>query len=378
MILKSTRRALIGVMLPTLLALCGSNSHADRQATSFSLAFAGGLIAPEKVIRFLDSTDSRIHRQYLPILHDGHTSLPNPVKPFFTAQGWNSQQAWSALCETAKKKGIKLYGYVDALRWDAIEGDAGQNVFAACPELQELCDDLSTDSVLEGRFASPLNQEVQRIVTSVVNEAVTAVPELEGICLDYRLGLRQMLGFSEAARIPCIREFSVDPLYMDLGDHTAQGQKIWTDWIKWRKDRMSDFFFELSDAARSNKKDRHVSAVAIANFYRWKTGAQSFPSQDWMTWVYAEAVDEIILLGNWAAPGNATSYGDACKLIEQSGKQVEVAPLLITHDLITRKPVTYEAQWEALKAQAPIAHVVVQISSEDDLSRAAAFVKTLQ
>ena len=65
MILKSTRRALIGVMLPTLLALCGSNSHADRQATSFSLAFAGGLIAPEKVIRFLDSTDSRIHRQYL-------------------------------------------------------------------------------------------------------------------------------------------------------------------------------------------------------------------------------------------------------------------------------------------------------------------------
>jgi len=228
---------------------------------------------------------------------------------------------------------------------------------------------------------SIFSDSIRQVSASQIRKFVSRIPEVDGVLLDIRLSIKQLLAYSLGARICYIQERRIDPIDIDIYSRDSDQIQLNQDWARWRLEKMGEFVAEMVAAARTGNPKRKIVFMGYANFYQWSLADQNFSLNDWLNWTLdhcdtgdPENPPEVILLGNWAEPANADSYKKALNLIAKTGVPIKAIPLLVKKTWKYDKPVTYKEQWDALKKQVhtdssgtDISRVAVQIESESDL-----------
>ena len=140
-----------------------------------------------------------------------------------------------------------------------------------------------------GYFLDPANPEVQEFLYKLISEIILRYRP-DGINLDY-IRYPQSLaksfsnydmsnwGYTTWARNEFQAQFGVDPIELTTADD------LWTDWQKYRCNKITDFVSKISKLARSN--NIKITAVIFPN----REMALDTKLQDWRTWSYKNYVD---------------------------------------------------------------------------------------
>jgi hypothetical protein len=313
-------------------------------------------------------------RLFLQAFVDGQTTFPTACSLFRQRRVGEEHNLFAKWAEWAGQGGFQTYAGFDCLRWTIAGAPPERDVFANNPGLLELNCGLQ-GGASDGKYASPFHPQVQAALVALVEDATVHCPEIEGLVLDCRLSLYDLLGYSENTRAAFIRNYSLDPIDIPLsfsdGDEEVK-QALYT-WVRWRLDEMTKLVGRLSQTFRERNTGGKVVARGFANLYRWAPSARLRTAQDWLNWAVEGHVDELILEGQWAAAENQNAYALALGLVQKAGVDVEVTPLLILYEEGGRR-VGYEEQLQALQKQATLERVVLQVASPQDWEEAKAFL----
>jgi len=317
-------------------------------------------------------------RLFLPAFQDGKTFFPPKDLPFAQdkrCQGLNLLREFSHRAVFERK--WVVYGIADLLWWAMPGTPPEEDLFVKFPALQELNMEFSCDEAREGKFASPFHPQVWQMLIALGREIGRQYPPLNGLLIQCRLSLHDLLGYSEAARAAYIRAYQVDPVDLDEKIRDVKNPAAIGHWASWRRRTIADLVGAVSRAFRSVNPRGHVAARGIAPYYQFSPARRNMTRQDWLEWAIAGHIDEVLLHANWLDARNQSWLRDGMKALQRAqNKRIYVNPLLVCRG--GGKPLSLSEQWVRLEQQVVWQHVVVALQHPDDLEAVHRFVKAFQ
>lgn len=312
-------------------------------------------------------------RIFVPVFTRGHTLYPTISPGLKQTPRFSGKDPLAQLLAAAYEAGVQVYATVDCLHWTPPNTPPKEDVFARHPEWQELDWKQDYHQVPEGKFASPFNPEVRRMLVSLVQEVAREYPQLDGVLLECYLSLSEVLGYSERARGAYIRTEQIDPIDIVLnpGDSACMPMAPRNKWFRWRLDQMTGLIGELSRAFREANPQGRVAARVFANYYRWQAPVRARLAQDWLHWVVEGHLDELLLEGRWLSPEGEDAYAVALGLVLKTSQFLQATPLLTSAE--DGKPISLDEQLKTLQSQAEIDRVVLHVTTLEELKLAQQF-----
>jgi len=313
------------------------------------------------LVRLTERRPGAVRRVFLPLFADG-CILYHSGCPLFVQSPDADISLVKRMAAQLREQGVQVYGWVDALRWARTERPAPPDVFVQRPDLQELNSQYGCDAGFEGKFASPFHPEVGSLLEQLLRDLGAEYPDLDGLLLNCRLSLGELLGYSQTAREAYIREKSIDPADLLLGATAPQESAFNREWIRWRLERMADLVAGLSKAYKEASKGKPLLVVGFANFYRWTPGQRNLLLQDWLRWLSLDYAQEVLLEAHWLEPYNRQAFALAKRLIDKLREgRVPCYPILETQ--MGNEPMPLDVQMRALQSQGFTGVYVVRIRS---------------
>lgn len=322
----------------------------------------------------------RPNRLFVPAFQNGHTFFPPKDLPFAQerrCQGLNLLREFSHRAVFERR--LTIYGIADLLWWAMPGTPKEEDIFVKSPALQELNMEFSCREASEGKVASPFHPQVWQMLIALAQAIGRQYPPLNGLLIQCRLSLRDLLGYSEAARAAYIRAYQVDPVDLDERLRDVKNPASIGHWANWRRRTITNLVGAVSRAFRSTNPQAHVAARGIAPYYSkvFSPAQRNMARQDWLEWAIAGHVDEVLLHANWLDSRNQTWFKDGMTALKRAqGKRIYVNPLLVCRS--GGKPLSLQEQWVRLEQQVAWSHVVVAMQHPDDLDAVHQFVKTFQ
>lgn len=341
----------------------------------FGLTTAGGKHSLTEVLDSARGARKDLGRVFITVFANGETLWPSGSKLFPVCERSRSDpDQFGSFLQHCNQLGAEAYAALDVLQWVRPGAGAEKDAVTAHPELQELNLTFTCSRIEEGKFASPLSPAVREALVALVKDLGVHYPSLEGLLLNCRLSNGEVLGYSEAARVAYIRAKSIDPIDIILGGDEEEEQYA-REWYNWRIEQVASLVGELRKAFKASHPDGKVAVLGSANFYRRKLGLRNKTLQDWLNWFLSGHVDEVLLDDPWLEEQNTGLFSGALVLVQKTGKQLLLRPLLCTRQGATL--VSLQAQLEKLRKEALLHEVLVKPGSAEDLPAVAEFLHGL-
>lgn len=241
----------------------------------------------------------------VPVFDESHAHYGTQVKPF---AGRNpdvaaDEAAINRLLTDARMRHIPVYLSIDALAWQKgalVTGPPLRGVFAAHPNWREIRQQGVEPQAPDAFYASPWNHEVRDSLKALVEEVGHKFPDAAGVVLNLRLSDREILGFSDAARLASIRDLGLDPFDLNLQNRAdEENNKDVQTWRTWKRDQLSEFGGELREAYLRGRPGGRVLAWGVADYYERQEFSDLRSAQDWRGWLNSHIVDGVLLEGRW-------------------------------------------------------------------------------
>ncbi len=148
----------------------------------------------------------------------------------------------------------------------------------------------------EGIYLSPLNDEVNAHLLSVINELVQNY-QLDGIHLDYIRFQDRDYGYNRSGRKKFLMQYNVDPITLGNGKgsywyrlNPDDKEKYWLFWNAFRRDELTKFISDIHASIQSIQPSVKLSAAVKPN----PEVARSRFFQDWPTWIQNGSMEFVI------------------------------------------------------------------------------------
>ena len=219
---------------------------------------------------------------------------PPPDGLFIAREGFEDGQRLARWVDEAHAAGMRVYAGMDVLRWWDPNSD-DPDPFEAHPELRELDSNLSCDPGSTGAYASPWSSTVRTVLAGLLVKLATDYPQLDGLYVDCRLPMSSYLGFSDAARVACIREMGVDPIDIPVYGVRDDDHPSLKPYWHWRMRSVGEFLGMLRAAFREASGGRPLIARATVGVAAWGLRHRAASCQEWMDWRFNGIVDDLVL-----------------------------------------------------------------------------------
>ena len=137
----------------------------------------------------------------------------------------------------------------------------------------------SVSAAGEVAWLNPFHPEVQQFITNLLVELASNY-DIDGIQFDDHTSLPHEFGYDQ---------YTVD-LYRQEMKKDPPGDSQDPEWVKWRADKITDFMVRLNQRIKQIKPKAIFSVSP--NYYDF---AYKLQLQDWLSWVRANIVDELIV-----------------------------------------------------------------------------------
>ncbi len=206
-------------------------------------------------------------------------------EPYRHARKQVGQDPVKLLIKAAHAQGIQVHAWMNMLSLSA-NVDApllkkyGTSILTRNKERKHKLSDYKIDNQY---FLEPSNRFVRRASLDVVEEIITAYPELDGIQFDY------------------IRYPDVHPFYGYSSDNIVRYKRDKNklkvveadpDWKQWKRDQVTELLSFLVKKARSINPKIQVSATGCLSYAR----AMHEAMQDWPSWINKGLVDFVTVM----------------------------------------------------------------------------------
>ncbi|MCS6862091.1 MAG: family 10 glycosylhydrolase [Abditibacteriales bacterium] len=321
----------------------------------------------------------RPNRLFVPAFQHGHTFFPPKDLPFALdrrCQGLNLLREFSHRAIFERR--LVVYGIADLLRWAAPNTPKEDDPFTRYPEWLEVNIENACNQAHDGKFASPFHPQVWQALIALAQALARQYPPLHGLLIQCRLSLRDLLGYSEAARAAYIRAYQVDPVDLDQSLRDSKNPVSIGHWAVWRRRVITDLVGAVSRTFRAGRVQARVAVRGIAPYYSkvFSPTQRLMARQDWLEWLNAGHADEVILHANWLDNRNQTWLKDGMTALKRAKNQrVYVNPLIICRE--GSKVVSLQEQWVRLEQQVVWPYVVIAIQHPNDLERVQQFLQSL-
>jgi hypothetical protein len=303
----------------------------------------------------------RLDRILVTVFANGETVFPIESDVFRQNIRYRTgKDPFGAFLREAQGKGLEVLVAFELLEWVRPGSSSSTDVFSRHPDLQEVNTRFPCKRVEVGKFASPFDPEVRKLLVNLVQEFAWRYPSVAGIVLDCRLSTGEVLGYSDAARVAYIRAKHLDPLDLMSGGGGENWQSLVGDWYHWRRDEISSLVGEFANAYKGANPRGKVLALGSANFYRLQLGNRNLTCQDWLHWVAEGHVDEMLLEEAWSDLRNEHLWAAANALVGKADRTVPLTPVI-------RAGAAVEAEVKALGQQPKLTQVVLRASATEDL-----------
>jgi len=207
----------------------------------------------------------------------------------------------------AHSRGIRIHAWVNMyLSWSARKLPADPNhIVNQYPQWVEVNGRGEADLEFvpqngrngrEGVYLSPLNDEANQHLLSVINELARNY-NLDGVHLDYVRYQDRDYGYNREGRKKFLMQYNVDPITLGNGKgsywyrlNPEDKEKYWLYWNKFRRDELSDFIGEIKQSLTEIRPTIQLSAAVKPN----PEIARTRFFQDWPTWLNNGFMDFVI------------------------------------------------------------------------------------
>jgi hypothetical protein len=141
-------------------------------------------------------------------------------------------------------------------------------------------------------YLSPFHPAVSAAIDGVVDAVSALAPRPARVVLDYRLPADELLGFSTAARVACIRGLSQDAI--DLFFETDLQL-----WLGWRGRALAERFGQITRRVREKLPGVPVVARVTGAYHTLKVGRREWSGDNWLAWLADGLCDEVLLDAQW-------------------------------------------------------------------------------
>ncbi len=335
------------------------------------------------ILQGFDLRQGRISTVVISIFAEGNCLYKSEVEPFPSnrSQANTGEEDLRRLLQELQQKNISAYLSLDVLAWQSqelTEEGEKKGVFGKWPNWREVTGGSALRQKPEAFFASPFHPEVRRALVSLVQEVGRKFPMLSGIVLNTRLSEREILGFSEAARIASITDIGLDPIDLILQNRAEQENTTRVyEWLNWRRGQMASLVKSLSDAYKGVNPKGKVLAIGLADYYQRQEFNDLRRTQDWRYWLQQGIIDGVLLEGRWQSRyTDSRSFADfqeeITELADKNGKSLLLVP--VSHGA-NRDGSSYGRDWANLKSRVPsLNEIALMVRNEEDLQHTTAFL----
>ena len=306
-----------------------------------------------------------------PVFDNGRAHYLSQIAPFTdrNPEAAADEKALRQLLATAKIQKVPVYLAIDALAWqkDDLETEPPTSgIFAAHPDWRETRQQGVHPQTPAAFYASPWKSEVRQTLGDLLTEIGTKFPEAAGIVLNLRLSDREILGFSDAARLASIRDLGFDPFDLNLQNRASEeNNTLVQQWRAWKREQMSALLQELRAAYRKAQPQGRVLAWGTADYYERQEANDLRSSQDWRGWLKTGAADAVLLEGRWTP-----RYNDAAQFADAFAGEIlprlempRVIPVSSGAHLVADS--SFAVDWSALVSRADDLNTMAFVVRED-------------
>ena len=323
------------------------------------------------LFKSLHSIDKTLTGIVAPVFDNGRAHYATQIAPFANRnpEAAADEKALRQLLATAKAQKVPVYLAIDALAWqkDGLETDPPKDgIFAQHPDWREMRQQGVRPQAPEAFYASPWKPEVRQALGALLDEIGTKFPDAAGIVLNLRLSDREILGFSDAARLASIRDAGFDPFDLNLQNRASEeNNALVQQWRAWKRGEMSALLQELRAAYRKAQPQDRVLAWGTADYYERQEANDLRSSQDWRGWLKTGAADGVLLEGRWTP-----RYNDAAQFAETLADDIapvagmpKVIPVSSGSHLVGDS--SFAQDWSALASRADELDTMAFVVRED-------------
>ena len=296
---------------------------------------------------------TQINGIVVPAFDEGRALYATQVVPFKdrNSEAEPDEAALRSLLAASKKQNVPVYLSIDVLAWQKSDLTADPptvGIFAQHPDWRETRQQGVQPQTPEAFYASPWQPEVRGALLDLISEIGRKFPEATGLVLNLRLSDREILGFSEAARLASIRDLGLDPFDLNMRNRADDDNNALVEkWRSWRLAQISALLKELRATYVKACPSGRVLTFGTADYYDRQEFNDLRSSQDWRGWLEAKVADGVLLAGRWTP-----RYNDASTFAGTYAKGEatrNVVPLSAGSQVVADS--SYAQDWSALSTR---------------------------
>ncbi len=239
-----------------------------------------------KLIHF--SKTSKIETLFVQVYRSNKAWFPSKVsntEPYQTCLKNVSEDPFALLIREAHAEGIKVHAWLNLLSLSA-NGQApilkkyGPEILTRNLKVKKTLEDYKIDNQF---FLEPGDLRVRQVLSTVVEEILSAYPELDGIQFDY-------IRYPDMHPAYGHTKINTDRFKKATGAKTIEEQS--QAWKSWKRKQVTYLLKTLVEKARSMRPGIQVSTTGLMPYIR----ANEEAFQDWRSWVKSGLVDFVTLM----------------------------------------------------------------------------------